>query len=147
MGIPKRRGRRGPAPKRVDAADGSEPVLVDTLAKELDDAGAFKRVCWRMGTKGPLQGDFVAIRIRSAEGRSRKQPPGEEEWLIVEREKTGEFKYYLSSMSSRATLKTLVGLTYSSRLRGLLADSYPENSAPCAAPRGAKDPSNASLEG
>ena len=37
-------------------------------------------------------------------------PPGAEEWLIVEREKSGDFKYYLSSMSTRANLKTLVRL-------------------------------------
>lgn len=96
--------------KRAEAVDGSEPVLVDVLAKELTDRGEFRRICWRMGTKGPLEADFAAVRVRSAEMRTKKRPPGEEEWLVIEREKNGEYKYYLSSMSARSTLKSLVRL-------------------------------------
>ena len=108
--VPPRKGHRGPAPTRAEATDGSEPVLVEVLAKELADAHAFKRVCWRMGTKGPLEADFAAVRIRSAERRTKQRPPGKEEWLLIEREKTGEFKYYLSSISARVPLKALVRL-------------------------------------
>jgi len=107
--VPVRRGRYGPHPKRVQGIDGSEPVLVEVLANELMKAGAFERIRWRIGTKGPLEAEVVALRIRSAE-RHPKRPPGEEEWLLIEREKTGEFKYYLSSISARATLKMLLGL-------------------------------------
>ena len=96
--------------KRAEAVDGSEPVLVDVLAKELMAAGVFKKVCWRMGSKGPLEAEFATLRIRSAEKRTKKKPPGEEEWLIIEREKNGDFKYYLSSMSSRSALRSLVRL-------------------------------------
>jgi SRSO17 transposase len=109
VGIPKRTGP-GPRRLRAQALDGSEPVRVDVLARELANAGQFKRIRWRMGSKGPLEADFIAVRIRSAERRTKKLPPGEEEWLLIEREKTGEFKYYLSSMSSRSTLKSLVRL-------------------------------------
>jgi len=110
VGIPKRRGR-GPAPTRTEALDGSQPVLVDVLAAELDKAGKFKTICWRMGSKGPLQAEFASVRIRSAERRTkRSMPPGDEEWLIIEREKNGDFKYYLSSVSPRSTLKSLVRL-------------------------------------
>ncbi len=108
VAVPPRRSHRGPPPRRPEAVDGSEPALVDVLANELADAGKFKRVCWRMGTKGPLKGDFVAVRIRSAERRTKKLPPGDEEWLLIERENNGDFKFYLSSLSARATLKTLV---------------------------------------
>lgn len=108
--VPRRNGRLGRPRKRAEAIDGSDPVLVDVLANELAAAGKFKRICWRMGTKGPLEGDFAAVRIRSAERRTKKLPPGEQEWLLIEREKSGELKYYLSSMSHRATLKTLVRL-------------------------------------
>ncbi len=108
--VPPRKGRVGPHPKRAEAVDGSEPVLVEVLANELARAGKFKRICWRMGTKGPLEAEFAALRIRSAERRTKKLPPGEEEWLLIEREKTGEFKYYLSSLSARSPLKTLIGL-------------------------------------
>ena len=106
------RKKKGPGRprKRAEAADGSKPVLVDVLAKELWDAGAFKSICWRMGSKGPLEAEFAALRVRSAEKRTKKKPPGEEEWLIIEREKNGDFKYYLSSMSSRSALRSLVRL-------------------------------------
>lgn len=105
------RKRMGRPPTRAVAADGSQPVQTQVLAKELAAAGEFKRVCWRRGTKGPLVGEFAALRVRSAEGRTKKQPAGEEEWLLIEREKTGDFKFYLSSLSTRATLKALVRLT------------------------------------
>lgn len=96
--------------KRAEAADESKPVLVDVLAKELWNAGDFKTICWRMGSKGPLEGEFAILRVRSAEKRTKKKPPGEEEWLIIEREKSGDFKYYLSSMSPRSALRSLVRL-------------------------------------
>lgn len=108
--VPKRVGPGRPC-TRAEAVDGSEPVLVDVLAAELAKAGKFKRVCWRMGTKGPLEAGFAAVRIQSAERRTKGSlPPGDEEWLIIEREKTGDLKYYLSSMSPRSTLKSLVRL-------------------------------------
>lgn len=107
--VPRRSGPGRPN-SRAEAVDGSEPVLVDVLARELLEEGQFKNICWRYGSKGPLAADFAAIRVRSAERRTKKMPPGAEEWLIVEREKSGDFKYYLSSMSTRANLKTLVRL-------------------------------------
>lgn len=52
------RSKTGPGrPRsRADAVDGSKPVLVDVLAKELWDAGEFRNICWRMGSKGPPRG-------------------------------------------------------------------------------------------
>ncbi len=105
--VPNRAGPGRPH-TRAEAIDGSKPVLVDVLAREMHEAGDFKTICWRRGTKGPLQAEFGAVRIRSAERRTKKMPPGDEEWLLVEREKNGDFKYYFASMSSRASLKTLV---------------------------------------
>jgi SRSO17 transposase len=107
--VPRRQGPGRPA-TRAEATDGSEPVLIEVLANELFAAGEFKRICWRTGTKGPLDAEFAALRIRSAEKRTKGMPPGEEEWLLIEREKTGEFKYYLSSLSARSTLTSLVRL-------------------------------------
>jgi SRSO17 transposase len=107
--VPRRPGPGRP-PTRAEAADGSEPVLIEVLANELLAAGAFKRICWRMGTKGPLGAEFAALRVRSAEKRTKGVPPGDEEWLLIEREKTGEFKYYLSSLSARSTLTSLIRL-------------------------------------
>ncbi|MDJ0766820.1 MAG: IS701 family transposase [Myxococcota bacterium] len=104
------KSNRGRPRKRAEATDGSEPVLVETLANELLQAGKLKKICWRMGTKGPLEAEFAALRVRSAERRTKKSPPGEEQWLIIEREKDGHFKYYFSSMSPRASIKSIVRL-------------------------------------
>jgi SRSO17 transposase len=107
--VPRRHGPGRPHTRAV-AVEGGKPVLIEVLANEMLAAGEFKRICWRMGTKGPLDGEFAALRVRSAEKRTKGMPPGDEEWLIVEREKTGEFKYYLSSLSERSTLTSLVRL-------------------------------------
>jgi SRSO17 transposase len=108
--VPPRRAATGPAPTRAVSMDGELPVLVEVLANELANAGRFTRVAWRAGTKGPLAGEFAAVRVRSAEKRTKGVPPGEEEWLLIERESTGEFKYYFSSLSGRSTLTSLVRL-------------------------------------
>jgi SRSO17 transposase len=107
--VPSRRQGAGRPPTRARAVDG-EPVLIEVLANELLAGGAFKYLSWRTGTKGPLGGQFAALRVRSAEKRTKGVPPGEEEWLLIEREITGEFKYYLSSLSARSTLTSLVRL-------------------------------------
>jgi SRSO17 transposase len=107
--VPPRRPGVGRPPTRAKPVDG-DPMPVEVLANELLAAGAFARVAWRMGTKGPLDGQFAAVRVRSAEKRTKGVPPGEEEWLLIEREVTGDFKYYLSSQSARSTLTSLVRL-------------------------------------
>jgi SRSO17 transposase len=109
VAVPPRRTGVGRPPTRAKAVDG-EPVLIEVLANELLAARSFMRTPWRMGTKGPLDAEFAAVRVRSAEKRTKGVPPGEEEWLLIEREATGEFKYYLSSLSARSTLTSLVRL-------------------------------------
>jgi SRSO17 transposase len=107
--VPRRQGHGRP-PTRAEAVDGSDPILIGRLANELFAAGEFKKIGWRMGTKGILEAEFAALRVRSAEKRTKGMPPGDEEWLVIEREKTGEFKYYLSSLSARSSLLSLVRL-------------------------------------
>lgn len=105
--VPKPKGKFGGRPHtRAEAVDGSATLLVDELAKELE----FREITWRVGTKGPLKAEFASTRVRSAEGRTKRKPPGEEEWLLVEREKNGELKYYFCSSSRRANLMSLVRL-------------------------------------
>jgi SRSO17 transposase len=108
--VPRRGVGPGRPPTRAEAVDGTDPVLVEVLAKKLLKAGAFKQLCWRVGTKGPLEAQYAAVRVRSAEKRTKGMPPGEEEWLVIERENTGEFKYYFSSLSVRSSLVSLVRL-------------------------------------
>lgn len=63
-----------------------------------------------MVTNGPLGVDFAAVRVRSAERRMKHRPPGEEQWLLLEREQSGDFKYYLCSLTRRSSLRSLVRL-------------------------------------
>jgi SRSO17 transposase len=72
---------------------------------------AFRAVTWRNGTKGPLQCEFVARRVRPADGPTIARGvhlPGDEAWLICERRRAGEQRYYLSNLPKSTSLKRLV---------------------------------------
>jgi len=71
---------------------------------------SWRRISWRNGTKGPLQAEFRAVRVRTADGpetTERVHLPGDEAWLVAERRSPGEIKYYLTNHPPTATLKTL----------------------------------------
>jgi SRSO17 transposase len=78
--------------------------------------GILRNVEWRTGTKGPLNAEFAALRVRVADGepvygvdRSRhRHGPGEEAWLIFERRSNGDTKYHLSNYPAEASLEMLV---------------------------------------
>src|SRR4051795_5163265 len=74
---------------------------------------AFRAVSWRTGTKGPLEAEFAALRVRVADGPAvagGRHLPGDEAWLVGERRASGERKYYLSNLPPDATLETLAAL-------------------------------------
>lgn len=78
----------------------------DIIARD----GAWRRISWRDGTKGPLAAEFIAIRVRAADGpetRERVHLPGDEAWLVAERRHTGEVKYHLTNHPANTSLKTL----------------------------------------
>ena len=106
--IPKSTKQGRPA-KRWSAKDGSEPLLVEELAMECWANHEFRKVTWRKGTKGMLSSSFKAIRVISAEKRTKGKKPSSEMWLLMEREKDG-FKYYFASHSKSTALKTIVRL-------------------------------------
>lgn len=73
---------------------------------------AWRRISWRDGTKGPLEAEFIAVRVRTADGpetRDGVHLPGHEAWLVAERRHTGEVKYYLTNHPLNTSLKTLAG--------------------------------------
>src|SRR3954466_2080276 len=73
----------------------------------------FRSIAWRIGTKGPLQARFAALRVRVADGPvvARAQHlPGEEAWLVGEHRTTGERKYYLTNHPADAPLEVLAAL-------------------------------------
>lgn len=78
---------------------------------------ALQSVTWRKGTKGTLQAEFAALRVRVADadpvfgpdGVTRhRHGPGDEAWLIFERRSHGETKYHLSNYPEDTSLETLV---------------------------------------
>jgi SRSO17 transposase len=74
---------------------------------------AWRRVSWRLGTKGPLAAEFAALRVRPAEGEQLRggwHLPGEEVWLIGEHRASGERKYHLANLPAETSLEELAAL-------------------------------------
>lgn len=104
---------RMPRPKPVGRPrKNALPTHARRSAKELVAAFGekeWRRISWRDGTKGPLTGEFAAIRVRIADGpqtRDGVHLPGDEVWLVAERRPT-ETKYYVTNHPANASLKTL----------------------------------------
>lgn len=81
------------------------PVSVKTLAQSLDSR-AFRTVQWREGSNATLSSRFAAVRVRPAQG-DRLRP---EEWLVIEwpRDDAEPFRYWLSNLPSKTSIKALV---------------------------------------
>jgi SRSO17 transposase len=91
------------------------PSAASVAAAELIESRpeAFRAVSWRTGTKGPLEAEFAALRVRVADGPAAahgRHLPGEEAWLVGEHRASGERKYYLSNLPPDATLERLAAL-------------------------------------
>src|SRR5262245_21877298 len=74
----------------------------------------WRKVSWRLGTKGKLKARFAALRVRVADGppqrirdKGKQHLPGEEVWLVGEHRTTGEKKYYLANLPTQTDLRTL----------------------------------------
>ena len=89
------------------------PTHARRTAKEIVsrlDSNEWRRLSWRAGTKGRLEAEFCAIRVRTADGpetTERVHLPGDEAWLVAERRSPDEIKYYLTNHPANAKLKTL----------------------------------------
>jgi SRSO17 transposase len=91
------------------------PSVASVAAAELLEArpAAFRAVSWRTGTKGPLEAEFAALRVRVADGpvaADGRHLPGEEAWLVGEHRAGGERKYYLSNLPADVPLEALAAL-------------------------------------
>jgi SRSO17 transposase len=96
------RPRKHPVPS--EAPTSAEAALKDATWRCIE---------WRRGTKGALQAEFAARRVRPAEGaqlRTGWHLPGEEVWLVGERRASGERKYYLCNLPADASLETMAAL-------------------------------------
>ncbi len=120
---PAQTNRRGRPRTRDRDEQGKKPVRVDAMARQYLEQNRFRKVTWRNGTKGPLFGQFFAVRVHSAENRTKGQRAGSPLWLLMEREaseKSG-FKFYLSSLKQSTSLRTLV---WTAKLRWRIERDY-----------------------
>jgi len=72
----------------------------------------WRRVTWRLGTKGALSARFAALRVRVADGPvwgNNRHLPGAEVWLVGEWRSSGERKYHLSNLPPGTSRRALVG--------------------------------------
>ena len=107
---PVRTGRDG-RPRKHPVPSEPSQAAQDVIAAL--DAEAWTRIAWRRGRKGELAADFVALRVRVADGplmAMGQHLPGEEAWLVAERRANGERKYYLANHGPRTSLRTLARL-------------------------------------
>jgi hypothetical protein len=103
-----RRSRSGGRP-RVHPKVGQPPCPAERF---IDKHGPSARVAWRIGTKGPLTGDFAIVRVRPADGAEVSTGvhlPGDPAWLVCERLSNGDRKFYLVSLPASASRKKIVG--------------------------------------
>ena len=101
---PKTAGRRPKHPRPSAASEDAKGLFA-----ALPEA-AFRAITWRRGTKGPLRGEFAALRVWVADGpvASRAQHlPGAAAWLVCERRSGGERKYYLTNHPAEAPLEVV----------------------------------------
>jgi SRSO17 transposase len=103
---PPRRARGRPCRHPVPSVDSrSAADFIAALA-----ANPFHPLSWRVGTKGSLQGEFAAVRVRVADGpelRTGRHLPGSEAWLGCER-RSNERKYYVTNHPAETRLAVLV---------------------------------------
>lgn len=120
---PRRRHRGGRVPTRLQAPARQHSVRLTTLVPGLPSS-AWSTVTWREGTRGSMRSRFVALRVRPAHDRSRKEPRPEE-WVLSEWPpgEPAPTKYYLSTLPATTALAGLVRLAH---LRWRIERDYQE---------------------
>ena len=106
--FPKHNGKSGrPKTHFVDARH--EPISIADLAASLPRS-AFRKVTWREGTRGKMSSRFACLRVRSAEGHTKRRPPSEEQWLVCEwpEAEKSPTKFYFSSLPAETSHRRLV---------------------------------------
>ena len=99
------------------------PVPIKDIAARLKLT--FRKVTWREGSRGPQSGYFTAVRVRTAHKHALGRPPGEEQWLLIEktRRKKKPTTFYLSNLPASTSLRRLVKLA---KLRWRIERDYQE---------------------
>lgn len=103
--LPDQQGKPGRRATRY--RDDEHPALsIAELATSLE----YRTVTWREGSKGAQSSRFAAVRVRSAERRTKGGVPGEPEWLLCEwpAGEAAPTKFYLSNLPASTSVKALV---------------------------------------
>lgn len=122
---PKRRPKQmGRTRTKWTAPKNAAPLSMTELAASLPTA-AFRKVTWRMGSRGPQSSRFAAVRIRTARRHTMGRAPGDEQWLLCEWPRRAEkpTTFYLSNLPKRTSRKRLV---YLAKLRWRIERDYQE---------------------
>src|SRR6195952_1660840 len=100
---------RGPRPTRLRRDAEHQPAAVKELALGLP-ARAWRKVCWREGSRTGLASRFAAVRVRPAHRDTLRCEPWPEEWLLIEwpKSEAEPTKYWLSNLPPRTALRDLV---------------------------------------
>ena len=92
----------------------SIPHVLSRPAEDVLGKAQWRKISWRLGTKGKLKARFAARRVRVADGpaqrirgKGKQHLPGEEVWLVGEHRTTGEKKYYLANLPTKTDLRKL----------------------------------------
>lgn len=110
---------RGRAPSRQM---GSEvPQSISVTAAKL----SYRKITWRAGSKGVQSSYFAAVRLYSAERRTKGRVTNDAVWLLCERPKeaVGPTKFWFSNLPASTSVKSLVRLV---KLRWRVERDYQE---------------------
>jgi len=107
--IPKHTGRGRPPSRPQNVRAGAKSPSVKEWA--LEHAADFRKVTWRLGSKGKMTGRFAAWRVRPAHRLSAGKEPLAPCWLLVEWPEGDDHpaKYFFSNLPENTSLKRLVG--------------------------------------
>jgi SRSO17 transposase len=101
-------------PKRGVGQPRKHPVVSEapvSASRYIETHGRFRKVGWREGTKGKLEGEFAVVRVCPADGTEASMGvhlPGDAAWLVCERFSNGDRKYYLCSFPASASIRSVV---------------------------------------
>lgn len=118
--VPGVRGR----PKTQFRDGDHKPLSIAALAAGLSRR-AFRTVTWRQGSRGRQSSRFAFLRVHAAERHTKRRPPSDEQWLIIEwpRDEEKPTKYYLSTLPATTSHRELVRFA---KLRWRIERDYQE---------------------
>ena len=121
--VPEYSGRGKPPTRPLKVRAGAKSPSVREWA--IERAADFRKVTWREGSKGKMQGRFAAWRVRPAHRLSAGQEPLAACWLLAEWPTDAEHpaKYFFSNLPEKTSLKRLVATAKS---RWWIEHSYRE---------------------